>query len=64
MNSARSVAMAISSAWTHRPRDTGRGYRARHTSGRFMPVAIPSLADIVWMSMAIRFDTRITQSSM
>ena len=24
-NSARSVAMAMSSAWTHRPPDTGRG---------------------------------------
>ena len=52
------------SACTQSARDTGRGYRARQTSGRFMPVAIPSLADIVWISIAIRFETRTTQSSM
>ena len=33
---------------------------ALKTSGRFLPVAIPSLADMDWMSIAIRFEVRIT----
>jgi hypothetical protein len=28
-----------------------------------LPVAIPSFADIDWMSMAIKLETKITQSS-
>ena len=36
-NSARSVAMAMSSAWTHRPQVTGRGKCSRHSSGRLRP---------------------------
>ncbi len=63
MNSARSVAIAMTSACTQSKNVTGRGKRARHTSGRFLPVAIPSLADIDWMSMAMRLETRITHNS-
>ena len=62
-NSARSVAIAISSAWTHRPQVTGRGKCSRHSSGRLRPVAMPTLADRYWMSIAIRFAARITHSS-
>ena len=36
-NSARSVAMAMISACTHRPQVTGRGSAARHSSGRLRP---------------------------
>ena len=64
MNSARSVAIAMTSACTQRNRVTALGNRSRQTSGRFLPVAIPSLADIDWMSIAIRFAVRITHSSM
>ena len=60
-NSAMSVAIAISSACTQSRNVTGRENRSRHTSGRFIPVAIPSLALIDWMSIAIRFATRTTQ---
>jgi hypothetical protein len=63
MNSARSVAIAISSACTHSPNVTGRGNCDRHTSGRFIPVAMPSFALIDWISIAIRFEARITHSS-
>ncbi len=35
----------------------------RLTSARLSPVAMPSLALIVWISIAIRFEARITQSS-
>ena len=63
MNSARSVAIAMTSACTHSKNVTGLGKRARQTSGRFLPVAIPSFADIDWMSMAIRLETRMTHNS-
>ncbi len=56
--------MAMSSAWIQRKIVTGRGKRSRHTSGRFRPVAMPSLALIDWMSIAIRFAERTTHSSM
>jgi hypothetical protein len=62
-NSARSVAMAISSACTQSPNDTARGKRSRQSSGRLRPVAIPTLAERNWISMAIRFAARITHSS-
>ena len=62
-NSARSVAIAISSACTQRPRDVLRENWSRQTSGRLRPVAIPSFAESVWISIAIRFETRITQQS-
>ena len=61
--SARSVAIATTSAWTQRARVTGRGKRSRQTSGRFCPVAIPSFALIDWTSIAIRLAATITQSS-
>ncbi len=63
MNSARSVAIAMISAWTQRRKLTGREKRSRHTSGRFIPVAIPSFALDDWISIPIRFAVRITQSS-
>ncbi len=62
-NSARSVAMAISSACTHSPRDVRREYCSRQISGRFLRVAIPSFADSVWIRTAIRLATTITQTS-
>ncbi len=62
-NSARSVAIAIASAWSQRPIVRRRGNSLRHSSGRFWPVAIPSLAESVWISIAIRFEATITQSS-
>ena len=36
---------------------------SRQTSGRLRPVAIPSFADSVWISIAIRFEATITQTS-
>ena len=55
--------MAIASACSHRPIVTLRRKRSRHTSGRLRPVAMPSFAESVWMSIAIRFEATITQSS-
>ena len=37
--------------------------RSRLTSARFWPVAMPSFALIVWISIAIRFEARMTHSS-
>ena len=62
-NSARSVAMAIASAWSQRPTDVLRENRSRQISGRFRPVAMPSFAESVWISIAIRLDATITQTS-
>ena len=62
-NSARSVAIAISSAWIQSPNETGRAKWSRHSSGRFLPVAMPTLADRYWISIAIRFAASITHSS-
>ena len=62
-NSARSVAIAIASAWTQSKNDARRENCSRQTSGRFRPVAIPSFADSVWISIAIRFAATITQTS-
>ena len=58
-----SVDIATTSACTHRPRDVRREKRSRQSSGRFLPVAIPSFADWVWISIAIRFAATTTQSS-
>jgi hypothetical protein len=44
-------------------RERDRGNRSRHTSARLSRVAIPSFALRDWISIAIRFDVRITQSS-
>ncbi len=62
-NSARSVAIAISSACTQRPIETGRGKCSRQSSARFLPVTMPTLADRYWISIAIRLAARITHSS-
>ena len=43
----------------HRVARTAR----RLTSARLSPVAMPSFALIVWISIAMRFETRMTQSS-
>ena len=63
-NSARSVAIAITSAWIQSRIDVRREKRSRQTSGRLRPVAIPSFAESVWISIAIRFEATITQTSM
>ncbi len=60
-NSARSVAIAMISACTHRPRDTGRGRCSRQSSGRSFPVATPVFADRYCTIMAIRLAATITQ---
>ena len=62
-NSASSVAIAITSACTQSRNDVRRENRSRQTSGRFRRVAMPSLAESVWISIAIRFEATITQSS-
>ena len=61
-NSARSVAIAISSAWTQRPIEVRREYCSRQTSGRLRPVAMPSFAESVWISIAIRLEATMTQT--
>ncbi len=53
--SARSVAIAITSAWTQSPKLTRRERLSRQTSARLRPVAIPSFAESVWTSIAMRF---------
>ncbi|MDX6518355.1 MAG: manganese transport protein, partial [Gaiellaceae bacterium] len=55
----RSVAIAITSACTHSARAVRCENRSRQTSARFRPVAIPSFADRVWISIAIRFEATI-----
>ena len=62
-NSARSVAIAIASAWIHSAIVTRWGNSSRQTSARLRPVAIPSFAESVWISIAIRFEATITQTS-
>ena len=62
-NSARSVAIATASACSHSSHTAQRGSRSRHTCGRLRPVAMPSLALIDWMSIAIRFAVSTTHSS-
>ena len=64
MNSARSVAIAMTSAWIHNPTTAGNGNFCRQTSARFIPVAMPSLALIDWTSIAIRLAARTTHKSM
>ncbi len=62
-NSARSVAIAIASAWIQSRIEVRREKRSRQTSGRLRPVAIPSFAESIWISIAIRFEATITQTS-
>ncbi len=61
-NSARSVAIAISSAWTHSPPDTIRGRTSWHSCGKSLPVATPTFADRYCTSIAIRFAATIAQA--
>ena len=56
--------MATTSACSQRPIEARRENVARQSSGRFLPVAIPSLADWVWINIAIRLAATTTQSSM
>ena len=53
----------MNSAWIQSPIEVLREKRSRQTSGRFRPVAIPSFADSVWISIAIRLEATITQTS-
>ena len=62
-NSARSVAIAIASAWSQSRIVARRPSCSRATSGRLRPVAIPSFAESVWISIAIRFAATITHTS-
>lgn len=62
-NSAKSVAIATISATTHSAHVTGRRNCALIVSGRLRPVAIPSLAESAWISIAIRFDATMTHTS-
>ena len=62
-NSARSVAIAIASAWSQRPQETGRGKLSRQSSGRFLPLATPVFAERYCTSMAMRFARTMTQTS-
>ena len=55
--------MAMSSAWNHRPRVAERGRWSRHSSGRFLPVAMPAFAERYWISIAIRLLTTTTHTS-
>ena len=61
--SATSVDMATTSAWIQRPIEAGREKVWRHSSGRFLPVAMPSFADWVWISIATRLAATTTHSS-
>ena len=61
--SARSVAIAITSAWSQSPNVTLRGKLSRQTSARLRPVAIPSFAESVCTTIAIRFEASTAQSS-
>ena len=58
-----SHAIATISACIQRPIEVRREKRSRQSSARFLPVAIPSFADWVWTSIAIRFAASTTQSS-
>ena len=61
--SAMSVAIATTSACSQRPIEVRRENVSRQSSARFLPVAIPSFADWVCTTIAIRLAARITQSS-
>ena len=63
VNSARSVAIAIASAWIQRKYVIRGEKRSRQTSARFLPVAIPSFADNDWTIIAIRFAASTTHRS-
>ena len=52
--------MATTSIRTHMPQTIGRGKCSRQSSARLCPVAMPSFADRLCTSIAIRLLTRIT----
>jgi hypothetical protein len=56
--------MATPSMITHMPETPQRGSWSRQCSAKFFPVAIPSLAESAWVSIAMRLLATITQSSM
>ena len=58
-----SVDIATISAWTQSPIEVRRENSARQASGRFLPVAIPSFADCVCTTIAIRLAASTTQRS-
>ena len=62
-NSARSVAIAMSSAWTQSPKLVRRPKCSRQSSGRLRPVAMPIFAERFWISIAMRLAASRTQSS-
>ena len=57
------MAIATTSVSTHSASTTGRGKWSRMTSARFRPVAMPSLADSVWITIAITLAVTTTQTS-
>ncbi len=61
-NSAMSVDIEMTSACTHIPQDSQRGKWSRKLSGRLRSVAMPSLAERYWISIAIKFAASTTQS--
>ena len=64
MISARSVAIATSSACSQYSRlASGRCRRAPRSSGRLVPVTMPSLAERYWISQAITLPARTTHTS-
>ena len=62
-NSARSVAIAITSAWSQSPIVTCRGNSSRQTSARLRPVATPSFAERPWTRIAMMLAATTTQTS-
>ena len=54
--------MATTSISTHISHTSGRGKCSRQSSARLRPVAMPSLADSDWISMAIRLLPTTTHS--
>src|SRR4030043_618560 len=54
--------MATISMSTHITKTIGRGKLSRHSSARFLPVAMPSLADRVWINIAIRLVATTTHN--
>ncbi len=63
MISAMSVAIIASSAAAQSTQTSGLGRRSRHKSATPFPVAMPSRAATIWITMAIRLASTITQSS-
>ena len=55
--------MATSSITTHMTRTIQGGRPSRHSSAKLRPVAMPSLADSVCSSMAMRLLATTTHSS-